>query len=96
MRIKRHILLIMCLQRDHHPMFLRIADRIIHDLGRGCTILDGEGGYSRKPVKVVVLLAKKSESVSIFRIVKRIDHQAFISQSIVRGVYGEGFDQIKT
>ena len=73
-----------------------IADRIIHVLGRGCTILDGEGGYSRKPVKVVVLLAKKSESVSIFRIVKRIDHQAFISQSIVRGVYGEGFDQIKT
>ena len=73
-----------------------IADRIIHDLGRGCTILDGEGGYSRKPVKVVVLLAKISESVSIFRIVKRIDHQAFISQSIDRGVYGEGFDQIKT
>lgn len=73
-----------------------IADRIINELGRGCTILDGEGGYSRKPVKVVVLLAKKSESVSIFRLVKQIDHQAFISQSIVRGVYGEGFDQIKT
>lgn len=73
-----------------------IAERIIHDLGRGCTILDGVGGYSRKPVKVVVLLAKKSESVSIFRLVKAIDHQAFISQSIVRGVYGEGFDQIKT
>ena len=44
-----------------------IAERIIHDLDRGCTILDGVGGYSRKPVKVVVLLAKKSESVSIFR-----------------------------
>ena len=29
-------------------------------------------------------------------LVKQIDHQAFISQSIVRGVYGEGFDQIKT
>ena len=73
-----------------------IAERIIRDLDRGCTILDGIGGYSRKPVKVVVLLAKKSESVSIFRLVKEIDHQAFISQSIVRGVYGEGFDQIKT
>ena len=73
-----------------------IAEHIINDLGRGCTILDGVGGYSRKPVKVVVLLAKKSESVSIFRLVKQIDHQAFISQSIVRGVYGEGFDQIKT
>ena len=54
------------------------------------------GGYSRKPVKVVVLMAKKSESVSIFRLVKDIDHQAFISQSVVKGVYGEGFDQIKT
>lgn len=73
-----------------------IAERIINDLGRGCTILDGVGGYSRKPVKVVVLVAKKSESVAIFRLVHQIDHQAFISQSIVRGVYGEGFDQIKT
>ncbi len=73
-----------------------IAESIIKDLDRGCTILDGEGGYSRKPVKVVVLLAKKSESVAIFRLVKQIDHRAFISQSIVRGVYGEGFDQIKT
>ncbi|MDD4589323.1 MAG: YitT family protein [Parabacteroides sp.] len=73
-----------------------IADRIIHELHRGCTILDGVGGYSRKPVKVVVLLAKKSESVTIFRLVKQIDHQAFISQSIVRGVYGEGFEQIRT
>ena len=73
-----------------------IAERIIHDLGRGCTILDGVGGYSKRPVKVIVLLAKKNESVSIFRLVKRIDPQAFISQSVVRGVYGEGFDQIKT
>ena len=72
-----------------------IADAIITKIGRGCTILDGVGGYSRRPVKVVVLLAKKSESNAVFRLVKRIDHQAFISQSIVRGVYGEGFDQIK-
>jgi uncharacterized membrane-anchored protein YitT (DUF2179 family) len=72
-----------------------IADRIIKDLGRGCTLLDGAGGYSQKPTKVVVLLAKKSESVAIFRLIKEIDSQAFISQSIVRGVYGEGFDSIK-
>jgi uncharacterized membrane-anchored protein YitT (DUF2179 family) len=73
-----------------------IAERIIKDLGRGCTLLDGAGGYSHKPTKVVVLLAKKSESVNIFRLIKEIDSQAFISQSIVRGVYGEGFDPIKT
>ncbi|MDR2118858.1 MAG: YitT family protein [Tannerellaceae bacterium] len=73
-----------------------ITERIIKDLGRGCTLLDGTGGYSQKPTKVVVLLARKSESVIIFRLIKEIDSQAFISQSIVRGVYGEGFDPIKT
>ncbi|MDH6356755.1 YitT family protein [Parabacteroides sp. PF5-9] len=73
-----------------------ITERILKDLGRGCTLLDGVGGYSQKPTKVVVLLAKKSESLTIFRLIKEVDPQAFISQSIVRGVYGEGFDQIKT
>lgn len=72
-----------------------IADRINHDMDRGCTILDGMGWYSKKPVKVIVLIAKKSESVTIFRIVKSVDKRAFISQSTVRGVYGEGFDEIK-
>ena len=72
-----------------------IADRIIKDMERGCTILDGTGWYSKKPMKVIVLIAKKSESVTIFRIVKSIDRKAFISQSTVRGVYGEGFDEIK-
>lgn len=72
-----------------------IAERIINDLGRGCTILDGTGGYSKKPVKVVMVVARKSESVTVFRLVKRIDHNAFISQSPTRGVFGEGFDPIK-
>jgi uncharacterized membrane-anchored protein YitT (DUF2179 family) len=73
-----------------------ITERILKDLGRGCTLLDGVGGYSKKSTKVVVLLAKKSESLTIFRLIKEIDSQAFISQSNVRGVYGEGFDQIRT
>ena len=72
-----------------------IADRIINELGRGCTILDGTGGYSKKPVKVIMVVARKSESVTVFRLVKRIDHNAFISQSPTRGVFGEGFDPIK-
>ena len=33
-----------------------IADAIIHRLQRGCTILEGEGGYSHKPIKVIVLV----------------------------------------
>lgn len=73
-----------------------IAERIIRDTQRGCTFLEGQGGYSKNPMKVIVLIARKSESLTIFRLVKDVDPNAFISQSFVRGVYGEGFDQLKT
>lgn len=73
-----------------------IADHINRDIKRGVTILDGMGWYSKQPKKVIVVLAKRTESTSIFRLVKQIDSHAFISQSNVIGVYGEGFDKIKT
>ncbi|MDR1097196.1 MAG: YitT family protein [Tannerella sp.] len=76
--------------------YREIVDSIIKDLDRGCTLLNGEGGYSKEPVKVIVLLAKKKESAMIFRMIKNIDKEAFISQGNVQGVYGEGFDRIKT
>ncbi|HRF92062.1 MAG TPA: YitT family protein [Bacteroides graminisolvens] len=75
--------------------YQQIADRIIADTHRGVTVLNGTGWYSKNDVKVLVVLAKKSQSIEIFRLVKDIDPNAFISQSSVIGVYGEGFDRIK-
>lgn len=72
-----------------------IATAINAELHRGCTILDGTGWYTKKPTKVIIVLAKRTEAVGIFRLIKSIDEKAFISQSTVRGVYGEGFDQIR-
>lgn len=72
-----------------------IARRITQDLGRGCTFLDGQGGFSHEPIRVIVLVARRRESVTIFRLIQSVDQQAFISQSMVRGVYGEGFEPIK-
>ncbi|WP_165023153.1 YitT family protein [Dysgonomonas sp. ZJ279] len=72
-----------------------IANAINKELHRGCTVLDGMGWYSKKPTKVIVVLAKRSEAIDMFRLIKSIDEKAFISQSTVRGVYGEGFDQIR-
>ena len=73
----------------------KIAEAIGKETDHTMTILDGSGWYSGKEMKVIVLLAKKSESVMIFRIIKMIDPHAFVSQSAVIGVYGEGFDKIK-
>ena len=73
----------------------QIATRINIEVHRGVTILDGMGWYSKEPVKVITVIARKNESIKIFRIVKEIDPNAFISQSSAIGVYGEGFDVIK-
>ncbi len=62
---------------------------------RGVTVLDGQGWYTKQERKVLVVLAKKRESTNIFRIIQGIDPNAFVSQSKVIGVFGEGFDRIK-
>ncbi len=72
-----------------------IATAINRELRRGCTVLDGTGWYTKKASKVIIVLAKRTEAVDMFRLIKSIDEKAFISQSTVRGVYGEGFDKIK-
>lgn len=72
-----------------------IADIITKETHRGVTVLDGVGWYSKNDVKVLVVLAKRRQSLDIFRLVKSIDPNAFISQSSVIGVYGEGFDTLK-
>ncbi|UKK48391.1 YitT family protein [Prevotella sp. E9-3] len=72
-----------------------IANAIGMELDHGVTILDGHGWYTGHERKVLCILAKKNESAIIFRIIKSIDPQAFVSQSAVIGVFGEGFDRIK-
>ncbi len=75
--------------------YQEIANAIGTQLDHGVTILDGHGWYTGKERKVLCILAKKNESQYIFRLIKMIDPNAFVSQSSVIGVYGEGFDPIK-
>ncbi len=72
-----------------------IATAINNEAKRGCTVLNGIGWYSKQEVKVLLVMARKIESVTIFRIIKSIDRDAFVTQGNVNGVYGQGFDQVK-
>lgn len=91
MNRQRQSVQFMIFSKHHEDIARAISEQTDHTM----TILDGSGWYSGKEMKVIVLLAKKSESVMIFRIIKMIDPKAFVSQSAVIGVYGEGFDKIK-
>lgn len=77
------------------PKYADIADFITEESNRGVTVLDGTGWYSKDNVKIVITVVKKRETSSIFRKIKEIDPDAFISMGSVMGVYGKGFDQIK-
>ncbi len=62
---------------------------------RGCTVIDGTGFYSGRPVKLLFVLTRKREATQVFRLIKDTDPMAFVSQVNVNGVYGNGFDRIK-
>ena len=72
-----------------------IGHRINREPHRGCTTIDAHGFYSGKEVKMLFVLTKRRQSDMIFRIINEIDPHAFVSQSAVIGVYGEGFDHFK-
>lgn len=72
-----------------------IADAINNEAHRGCTVLDGHGWYTKQDVKMLIVMCRKLEQVTIFRIIKSIDKDAFITQANVNGVYGRGFDEVK-
>ncbi|MBQ9470639.1 MAG: YitT family protein [Bacteroidales bacterium] len=76
----------------HHEA---IANRITHELNRGVTVIDGKGWYSQDSQKVLLTLVRKHEASNLYRIIKELDSEAFISVSSVMGVYGKGFDTIK-
>jgi uncharacterized membrane-anchored protein YitT (DUF2179 family) len=72
-----------------------IADRITHETGRGVTLIKGTGWYTKTENSVLMVMAKKMESQQLFRIIKEVDPEAFVSLNTVMGVYGKGFDEIR-
>lgn len=72
-----------------------IATAINNEANRGCTVLTGMGWYSKSEVKMLIVMCRKIESVTIGRLIKSIDADAFVTQANVNGVYGKGFDELK-
>ena len=73
----------------------KIADFINNEAIRGVTILEGKGWYTRENTKIIMSVVRKKETGLIFRKIREIDPDAFITMGSVMGVYGKGFDKIK-
>ncbi|MCT8976426.1 YitT family protein [Clostridium sp. CX1] len=71
-----------------------ISKFIIKELDRGCTILHGQGGYSKKDTYILYAVLGRKELIRLKQYIKEIDTKAFISVSDSHEVLGEGFKDI--
>lgn len=70
---------------------LKISNAIINNLGRGATLLKATGAYTNNEKNVVLVVISKRQVVTLKKLIKSIDPNAFIIVSDVHEALGEGF-----
>lgn len=68
-----------------------IARRILDELERGVTFLNGEGAWSGKAKRVIWAVVTRAEIARVKQIVWDLDHEAFVTVADAHEVLGEGF-----
>ena len=68
-----------------------ISRRIMNDMERGVTYLDGHGGYSHNDKKVILTAVKKYQLTDLKKMVAQLDPDAFVIVQDAHQVLGDGF-----
>ena len=71
-----------------------IAARIMQELDRGVTGLEGMGMYSHQHKRVLLCVVSRMETVTLRRIVFSVDPRAFVISAKAHDTYGEGFKNL--
>ena len=72
-----------------------VADRILEEMERGVTILDGTGGYTGEARPVLYCVVTRSEVQQLKTIVHEADPKAFMVVGAAHEALGEGFQPFK-
>ena len=70
-----------------------IASRIMQELDRVVTGLEGMGMYSHQHKRVLLCVVSRMETVTLRRIVFSVDPRAFVISAKAHDTYGEGFKE---
>ena len=68
-----------------------IVNHIIKNIDRGCTVLNGNGGYTGSDVKIIYTVLNSDQFIALKKHVKEIDPAAFLTVNDSTEVLGEGF-----
>lgn len=72
-----------------------IGDTVSREVGRGATLLDAQGCYTKQGQKVLLMMVHRTDKAHVMQIIHRIDQNAFVSVSKAQGVYGKNFEKLK-
>lgn len=68
-----------------------IVNHIIKNIDRGCTVLNGHGGYTGSDVKIIYTVLSTKQFIALKKYVKEIDPDAFVTVNESTEVLGKGF-----
>jgi len=72
-----------------------IRDKIINDLNRGGTLLNGEGLYNNYERQIVFTVVNRRETVMLQDYINTIDPNAFVTVLNANEILGNGFKSLK-
>ena len=72
-----------------------IRDKIINDLGRGGTFIQGKGMYAGNDKTVIFAVVSRREMVILKSFISKIDPNAFLTVVNANEVLGDGFKSLK-
>jgi len=87
---------------DHAKVIYIVTERgeeilslIAGELGRGVTVLQGRGGYTKRDKHVLMLVTRRNTFAQTMKAIKIADNRAFIFVTDATEVHGEGFKPIE-
>lgn len=74
--------------------YKELEKAITLQLGRGVTLLNGEGGFTGAPKKVILCVIKRPQIADVRKIIRATDPKAFFIVTDAKDVFGNGFGDI--
>lgn len=69
-----------------------VVNFINKDINRGCTVLNGKGGYTDSEVKIVYTVLSSNQFITLKSFIKENNQEAFITVNDSKEVLGLGFN----
>lgn len=71
-----------------------VADYIINDIDKGCTVFYGKGGYTGKHNCMILTILTRSQFIKLKKFIRNNNLDAFITVSETSEVLGKGFKSL--